>query len=361
MKQAIRNAKVYQQHTGEFLPQTILVDGERISGILAPDESLPECLHIDGTNMFLTPGLIDTFSQIGLKETGIRWEGNDGYEPLAESGSHLQVIDGVYPFDKAFKDAVAFGVTTAHIASSPESVIGAKTAVLHTHGITVDEMALNPEFGFSFSLGDIPKRAFFEQTKTPLTRMGIAQKVRLALQVLQHSGNHQKRPFFFRTHRADDIVTAVRIAEETKIPLVLVHATEFRFIKNIPYDKAFSVIAGPCFQPMERGELVHLDPSLYRTLAEQNIPFTFATDHPVSSITHLQMEACLALKAGVDEQLILNGLTRDAAKLLQIDHLTGSIEEGLYADLVLWNKHPLELTARPVQTFIKGKEVYREE
>lgn len=361
MKQAIRNANVYHHKTGEFLPQTILLDGEKIGAILGPNEALPDYPTIDGTGFFLTPGLIDTCSQIGLKETGIRWEGNDGYEPSADSGSHLQVIDGVYPFDHAFKDAIAFGVTTAHIVSAPESVIGARTAVVHTYGVTVDEMALKTKLGYSFSMGEIPKKAFFDHTKTPLTRMGIAQRIRLALQVLQHSNLLHESPIFIRAHRADDIVTAIRIAEEIKIPFVLVHATEISFIKNIPYDISFSVIAGPCFQPMERGELVNLDPSLYGTLSEQNIPFTFATDHPVSSVTHLQMEACLALKAGVSEKAILNGLTRDAAKLLQVDHLTGTIEEGLFADLVLWNKHPLELTSRPVKTFIKGKEVYRGE
>jgi imidazolonepropionase-like amidohydrolase len=355
---AITNAQVYNLESGEFSKQTVVINEGKISSILSPTEFLPECNQIDATGLYLTPGFIDTCSQIGLKEIGIRWEGNDGYEPHEENGYHLDVVDGIYPFDKAFQDAIAAGVTAAHIVSSPEAVVGAKSAVIHTYGQTVDEMILNEHLGYSFSMGDVPKRAFWEKTKSPLTRMGIAQKIRSSLQVLQNTANLQEVPIFIRSHRADDIVTAMRIAEEFGLPFILVHGTEYPMLPPQHHDH-ISAIAGPCFQPMERGELKHLDPALYQTLFEQRVPFTFATDHPVSSVGHLQMEGCLALKAGVPEKVIMNGLTKDAAKLLKIDQLTGSLQEGLFADLVLWNKHPLELTARAVRTFIKGKEVYR--
>ncbi|WP_223593880.1 amidohydrolase family protein [Neobacillus bataviensis] len=355
---AIKNANVYDHDTGDFSKQTVLIENEKINAILSPNEDFPAHHLIDATGFYLTPGLIDTCSQIGLKEIGIRWEGNDGYEPHEENGCELQVIDGIYPFDNAFKDAVASGVTAAHIVSAPESVVGAKTSVIHTSGKTVDEMLLNKNLGYSFSMGDIPKNSFWEKTKSPLTRMGIAQKIRTALKNLQSTANLQEVLIFIRAHRTDDIATAIRIADEFRLPIILVHATEYPLVTSLTKDHQLSVIAGPCFQPIERGELQHLDPSLYSALFKQEVPFTFATDHPVSSVTHLQLEAALALKAGVPEKVILNGLTRDAAKLLMIDQLTGSIQKGLFADFVLWNKHPLDLTVRAVRTFIKGKEVY---
>ncbi|QCJ44378.1 hypothetical protein FAY30_22080 [Bacillus sp. S3] len=375
-KIAIKNANVFDHDSGSFSRQTVLIEAEKIAAVLSPDEDVLVDVEIDGRGLFLTPGLIDTCSQIGLKEIGIRWEGNDGYEPYEENGSELQVIDGIYPFDQAFHDAAASGVTAAHIVSAPESVVGARTSVIHTTGKTADDMILRKNLGVSFSMGDVPKNAFWEKTKLPLTRMGIAQKIRTTLKQLQCSHDLRDMPIFIRSHRADDIATAVRIAEEFGISIILVHATEFPLVagmaaatgildaSGVPAENSrlaaqpLSVIAGPCFQPIERGELQHLDPSLYAALFEQGVPFTFATDHPVSSVTHLQLEGALALKAGVPEKVILNGLTRDAAKLLRIDQLTGSIQSGLFADLVLWNKHPLDLTARPVRTFIKGQEVY---
>ncbi|WP_316572460.1 amidohydrolase family protein [Neobacillus sp. YIM B06451] len=356
---AIINGNVYNHQTGEFSKNTVLVKDKVIASILPPDSPLPDCNIIDATNQFLTPGLIDTCSQIGLKEIGVRWEGHDGYEPNVEKGFQLEVIDGVYPFDKAFQDAISSGVTAAHVVSSPEAIVGAKTSVIHTHGLTVDEMVLKKNLGFIFSMGDVPKSAFWASTKTPLTRMGIAKKIRESLRALQIKYNLQETPIYIRAHRADDIATAFRIAGEFGFQFNLVHGTELPLVSSQPSNSISSVIAGPCFQPMERGELKNLDWTLFRSLYDRNVPFTFSTDHPVSSVTHLQLEGALALKAGVPEKIILNGLTLDAARLFKIDHLTGSLMEGLLADIVLWNKHPLDLTARTVRTFIKGKEVYR--
>lgn len=357
----IKNALVYNHRTGDFSPQEVLVQGQKIQAIIDPSEKENGSadIVIDANGCYLTPGFIDTCSQIGLKETGIRWEGNDSYELSVEQMHQLQVLDGIYPFDQAFQDAVASGVTAAHVLSSAEAVVGAKTAVLHTYGTTADDMILNKHLGYSFSMGDVPKKAHWEKFGTPLTRMGIAHQIRTALQEIQKMAGLEAAPFFIRCHRADDIATALRIAETFQINLVLVHATEMFKVLHSGSSLPYAVIGGPCFQPMERGELRHLNPALYQQLFEARISYTLATDHPVSSVKHLQLEGALALKAGVPSEAVLNQLTWNAAQLLKIDHLTGSIQEGLLADLVLWDGHPLNLTTRAVRTYIKGKEVYR--
>ncbi|WP_408008486.1 amidohydrolase family protein [Pseudalkalibacillus sp. A8] len=356
---AITNANVYNHETGKFSPQTVLVKDNKIQAVAAPAEPSQGYRVINAEGGYLTPGFIDACSQIGLKEIGVRWEGNDGYEPLEENMADLQVIDGIYPFDQAFQDAVAFGVTAAHIVSAAESIKGVKTAVIHTHGKTADEMILRNKLGYSFSMGDVPKKAFWDKTHTPLTRMGIAHQIRTSLKELQKQEHVPETPIFIRCNRTDDIATALRIAKEFNLRLILVHASEYPKIAGQLTEQDFSIIAGPCFQPIEREELRGLSPSLYRVLSEEHGQFAFTTDHPVSSVKHLQLEGALAVKAGVPEKIVLNGLTHYGARLLQIDHLTGAIKAGLFADLVIWNKHPLHLTARAVRTFIKGKEVYR--
>jgi imidazolonepropionase-like amidohydrolase len=358
---AINHAKVYDTETGEFQNKTVLINEEKIEAVFSSTEEVPSHYHlIDGTGKYLTPGLIDTCSQIGLKEKGLRWEGDDSYEPNAKSSLTFNVLDGIYPFDQAFHDAVSAGVTAAHIVSSPGSVIGAQTAVIHTTGKTVDEMVINPKLSYTFSMGDIPKATHWNRTKEPLTRMGIAHKIRKTLLELKKTEDLVNRPVFIRCHRADDIATAHRICEELSIPFILIHGTEYGQVKNPTYKKPQAIIGGPVFQPIERNELKTLSPTLYEDLMKQGIPVTFATDHPTSSTTHLQLEGSLAKKAGIADKEIINGLTKHAAELLKINHLTGSIQEGLYADLVLWNNHPLELTAKAVHTFIKGNEVYKE-
>jgi imidazolonepropionase-like amidohydrolase len=355
---AIVNANVYDHETGKFFKGSVLIEKEKIKAVTAAENGFDGCSKIDAEGCFLTPGFIDTCSQIGLKETGLRWEGDDSFEPMGEETHRLQVIDGIYPFDPSFHEAVSNGVTAAHVVSSPGSVTGARTAVIHTWGITVDQMVLRKHLGYSFSLGDIPKRTFWERTKTPLTRMGIARQIRNVLKKLKKNGNLAETSVFFRCHRADDIMTAFRIAREFDIPFHIIHGTEYAKVKDELPAGGISVIAGPCFQPMDREELRNLDYTMYRTLFDNNVPFTFATDHPTGFVRHLHLEGVLALKAGVPEKTVLNSLTSDAARLLKIDHLTGKIQRGLYADLVLWSQHPLDLTARAVRTFIKGKQVY---
>lgn len=251
-------------------------------------------------------------------------------------------------------------MTASHIVSSPESVIGAKTAVIHMYGKTVDEMILIKNLGYSFSMGDAPKKAFWDNRHSPLTRMGIALQIRAALKKITEDENIQKVPIFVRSHRVDDIETALRISKEFGLNFTIIHATEYAKISQAVKEASFSIIAGPCFQPIERSELINLNPSLYLELVNKHGKFTFATDHPVSSVNHLQLEGALALKAGVPEKEILNGLTTYAAELLRVEKLTGSIKEGLFADLVIWNDHPLQLTARVEKTFIKGQEVFSE-
>lgn len=357
-KIAITNAKVYNNETGEFSPSTVLMNDEKIEAVVHPSEKLEGYSIIEASGCYVTPGFIDTCSQIGLKEMGIRWEGHDGYEPFEKDSQHLHVIDGIYPFDHAFQKAIEGGVTASHIVSSAESVVGAKTAVIHTHGKTIDDMILIDHLGYSFSMGDVPKKSVWDKTHSPLTRMGIALQIRSTLKKLSTNVNLKEAPIFIRCHRADDMETAIRISEEFGLQVILVHATEYAKLSAEAKQAQFSVIAGPCFQPIERSELINLSPSLFLELANHDCSFTFATDHPVSSVNHLQLEGALAVKAGVSEKEILNGLTQQAAKRLKIDHLTGSIKAGLFADLVIWNDHPLQLTARVEKTFIKGQQVY---
>lgn len=351
----IENGYVMDPDSGEFIKRAIIFNSVLLESV--KESSIVKT--IDATGLYITPGLIDTCSQIGLRETGVRWEGDDSYEPQQEDPTKLSVTDGIYPFDASFKEAVAAGVTAAHILSAPESVVGAQTAVIHMSGSTVEEMLINKEVGYSFSMGDIPKKSFYEQTKTPLTRMGIAQKIRSTLKRLKKSGELEGKRVFIRCHRADDIETAIRISKEVDISITLVHATESILVEEEILKHSNHISGGPSFQSMDRLELRSLSPKLYQTLQDSNVTFGFATDHPVSSVTHLKLEASLANREGVSSEHALLSLTKNGAKVLGIEHLTGSLEPGLYADIVVWDEHPLNLTANVLHTFIRGKEVYR--
>lgn len=330
---------------------------DRYKEIIEDDD---EVEVIDGRNCYITPGFIDTCSSIGLKEVGVLWEGDDSNEPTFSEGYELSVLDGIYPFDTAFKNAQASGVTAAHVMSSPEQVIGAKTAVIHTDGVTVDEMVVKQNLGHVFSMGDIPKEAFFDRNKKPLTRMGIAQKIKEALQVLLDNGlDTDEHPIFIRCYRKDDIDTALRIGRAFNINIILVHAAAYNPEVHQKTYKTNRFIVGPCFQGILRDELRDLSPEIYKKLLGHGLNFSFGTDHPTSDVQFLRLEAILALKNGVSEQAILRSLTTGAAELLGVNEQIGELKEELLADIVIWDEHPLTFTAKPKTTFIKGKKVFQ--
>ena len=308
--------------------------------------------EIDLNGYYVTPGFIDSCSQIGLAEIGIRWEGDDSFEFT----SHLQysVIDGIYPFDAAFKKALAHGVTASHIVPSPKSLIGAKTAVIHHTHTTVDNMVIAKDSAYAFSIGQNAKSTFWATTKKPLTRMGIAKTLRDTLQRLKEE-EPSIRKIVIRAHKAVDLELISRLQAEFDFEIHIIHGTEIPLVQETTFN---TVIVGPTFRYIEHNEMMALSPKLYKQLAAQKIPFVFCTDHPVSTASHLSLEACLAVREGMSRQDALYTLTTGAATFLGIDHITGAIEEGLFADFVIWDKHPLDLDAQVIATYIKGTQVY---
>lgn len=358
LKVLIRNGFVFDTNHKAFLKKDILLEDHWIREVTDELKDQTVEISIDVNGMYVTPGLIDTCSSIGLKESGIGKEGNDSYEPYAGKGMIFHVRDGIYPFDTSFKDALEAGVTANHIMSGPESVVGAVTAVIHSTGSTFEEMCITEGGGISFSMGDVPKQAYFDVTGKPLTRMGIAAEMRRMMHMLIQSSDLKDKRIFIRCHRADDIETALRIAQEVGVSITLVHATEYPLIDERWSSQVQEIIAGPAFQPIERNELMKLHPSMYRVLHEQQKKFVFASDHPKSRASNLKLEASLAIREGVPENEALYALTKGAAELLSIDHITGTIETGKFGDLVIWDQHPMNITATVLKTFIKGTEVY---
>lgn len=369
MKRAIVNCSMLDVQTGLLHENTTIfwVDGV-IKGV-GPNIELPSDVEtIDGRNLFVTPGLINGFTQIGLEEFGMRWEGDDAYEASGPNHPNLSVIDGINPFDKAFPEARAAGITTVHVSPGPENVISGATAIIKTIGTVADEMAVQTSHGLAVSLGEFPRRAFASKHKKPLTRMGIAAMIReqlrkTSLNLANTSETHilrrvlqKKASVYVQVHRADDILTAIRLKEEFDLDLVLVHATEAGEIidllpNNIP------IMAGPFYSSSQSLETKKLHPYTAVQLHEAKIPFSLVT----SVVRNLSIEAGLTIREGLSEQEALYALTLGAARILGISDRLGSIEAGKDADFVLWAGRPLEITTPIHQTIIAGQTVYHRE
>jgi len=347
--------------------------------------------NIDGNNQencqgfYITPGLIDAHSHIGMWEEGIGAEGADGNEMSSPVTPELKAIDGINPEDIAFKEAISGGVTAVSTGPGSTNVIGGQFAVIKLWGNSVDDMVINSSSAMKCAFGENPKKYFGGEGKPPFTRMGIAATLREELnkaidydaRVVAAGDDYSKRPPYneklenllpvirkeiplkAHVHRADDIATAIRIAKEYDLNMTLDHCTEGHLIKDIVKNSGFPAIIGPTFGFKTKNEVVNKTFESCKILSDAGVKIAIMTDHPVLPQSSLIMWASYCVKEGLSEFEALKAVTLNPAEILGISNQTGMISEGMDADIVIWDKHPLDNRARVVETYIDGKSVYK--
>lgn len=361
----------------EFLDSKI----ERIGKNLANNNN---DIEIDADGMYITPGLIDAHSHIGLFNEGLRWEGEDGNEEIDPVTPNMCAVDGINPFDIAFKEALEGGVTTACTGPGSANVVGGTFATISLHGNIVDNMIIQSPSAMKCAFGENPKSVYGQKGKSPATRMGIAAILRETLvkaenyiarkEDAEYKGEHfdidpkmealipvieKEIPLKAHAHRADDICTAIRIAKEFNINLTLEHGTEAHLISDYIAQEGISVQVGPTFGSRTKPELINTSFETAKILSERGVRVSLVTDHPEIPQNSLNLCAAMAVKAGMDEFEALKAITVNPAETLNIDHMKGQLKEGLDADIVLWDGHPLDIQSKVVSVYVRGEEVYK--
>jgi len=165
-------------------------------------------------------------------------------------------------------------------------------------------------------------------------------------------------PLKAHAHRADDILTSIRIAKEFGVKLTLEHCSEGHLIAEHIAGEGLSAVVGPSFGERSKFELKNLTFETPGVLAKAGVKVAIMTDHPVVPLHYLPMCAALSVKAGMEEEEALKAITINAAEILELQDRIGSIKEGKDADVVIWDKHPFELDSNVLTTIIDGKVVY---
>ena len=379
----IRNGLIFLIENDGFTKKDIeLKDGkiERIGRNLSNDSGSEE---FDAEGMYITPGLIDAHSHIGLFNESMRWEGEDGNEEFDPVTPDVNAVDGINPFDISFREALEGGVTTASTGPGSANVIGGSFATISLYGNIVDNMVIQSPASMKCAFGENPKGVYGQKGKAPVTRMGVAAILRETLvkaenyiarkEDAQYKGEHfdidpkmeamipvieKDIPLKAHAHRADDICTAIRIAKEFNVKLTLEHCTEGHLIADYIAEEGLSAQVGPTFGSRTKVELTNKSFETAKILSERGVKVSIITDHPVIPQQSLNMCAAMAVKAGMDEFEALKAITLNPAQTLGIDHLKGQLKEGLDADIVIWDQHPLDLQAATVRVYVKGEEVF---
>lgn len=334
---------------------------------------------IDATGMYIMPGMIDAHCHIGLYEDGLNEEEGDGNEMSDPVTPQLRAIDGVNPFDNAFKEARENGVTVVVTGPGSANVLGGQFIAIKTVGKCIDEMVVKNPVAVKAAFGENPKRVYSEKDKAPETRMAIASTLREALYEAQDYKEklekdsddkpdkdlkldalvmvlEKKIPLKIHAHRADDIMTAIRIAKEFDIDYTIDHCTQGHLISEYLTDK--KVILGPLTVDRCKTELRHLSIEAPRILKESGVEFAIATDHPVIPIQYLPISAALAAREGLDEYEALKAITINPAKIIGVDNEMGSLKDGKIANIAVFDKHPLDIMAKTKYVLIDGEIVF---
>ncbi|MGI4895137.1 MAG: amidohydrolase [Janthinobacterium lividum] len=370
---------------GERESATVLVREGRIAAVGA-DVEVPDGVPVlDATGRLVLPGFVDPHTHLGVHAEGEGWHGADVNEKGEPRGARLRSWDGVDPADRGFADALSAGVTTVAILPGSANVIGAQTAALKTWGGSVEKMMLRAPIGVKSALGENPRRG---GGSAPTTRMGVAAVLRDAFAAAQRFSAGRARaltngeiidPSTDRdrdaevlarvlageivwqqhAHRADDIATAVRIAEEFGYRLVLNHVTEGHLVLDLLVEKQLPAVVGPLLTSRSKPELRNRSLRVPGLLAGAGLQIALTTDHPVVPIQFLPVSATLAVKEGLDPDEALRALTLNPARILGLDDRVGSLAPGLDADLVIWSGEPLDVMSRALDVVVAGRPVYR--
>ena len=371
---AIINGTVWDGKDNIFKGATVFVKDGKFEKVETKGKIPENYRTIDAAGKIITPGLIDVHTHLGVDEQGVGKEGKDFNETSNAVTPQIRAIDGINPVETGFQDARRAGVTTVQVMPGSANVIGGEMAVLKTMGTIVDEMVIKAPSGMKAATGENPKRIHGDKGKMPVTRMGVAALLREQLIEAQNylNGDQKTRnlgmenlakvlkkeiPMRIHAHRADDILTVLRIKREFDIDITIEHCTEGHHIADYIAKHDVRVSFGPTMTPRSKVELKDKSWSTAKALADAGVPFSLTTDHPVVGIDYLVTSAIHAIKHGITEKQALRALTLDAAKHLGVEDRVGSIEAGKDADFVIWSGNPFDLRNKAEQVFINGESV----
>ncbi|HWV75735.1 MAG TPA: amidohydrolase [Isoptericola sp.] len=363
---------------------TVLVTDGVITAV-GPDVAVPEGVRtLDAGGRWVLPGFVESHGHVGVHEEAEGWAGDDTNEKTDPVGAHLRALDAINIEEEGFRDALAGGVTSVVVKPGSANPIGGQTVAIKTWGgRTVDEQVISEAVSVKSALGENPKRVYGEQKKQPSTRLGVAAVIRQAFLDAQHyaaqrdAAEAKGEPFARdlgketlarvlagelawdqHTHRADDIATALRLADEFGYRLVVNHGTDGAAIADVLAERDVPVIFGPMLTSRSKVELRHRDIGNLARLAEAGVRVAITTDHPVVPINFLVHQASFAVKQGLDPQVALEALTVNPASFLGLDDRVGALAPGLDGDVVVWSGDPLDVGSRAEHVFVTGAEVY---
>lgn len=338
---------------------------------------------IDVQGGWVMPGLIDAHCHVGISEEKWGVVGDDCNETVNPVTPHIRAIDAVNPMDPAFHDAIMAGITSLMTGPGSANVVGGQSVFMKVQGRCIDRMVVKAPAAMKVAFGENPKMNYGEKDEQPASRMAIAGMLREELYQACCYREKKERgqippgeesfrmeswlpvlsgeiPIKAHVHRADDILTAIRIAREYGIRMTLDHCTEGHLIADEIAESGFPVIVGPDLTSRSKLEIQNMSFKTAGVLERAGVKTAIMTDHPVSLIQYLPICAGLSVKYGLSDEGALRAITIHAAQICGVEHRVGSLEPGKDADIAIFSGNPMEVFTKTKYTIVDGEIVYSE-
>ncbi len=374
----IRNALIHDAiHQEPYQGDILIKDGKLVSvgGEAAGDEEV-----LDASGLHAYPGFVDAHSHIGLDGYGGPTGGTYDFNEMNDiCCPQLRGLDSYNAMDECIPMALEEGVTTVCAGPGSANVLGGTFFAVKLYGNSVDDALINPSVAMKCAFGENPKSCY--SGKCDSARMTTAAKLR---QMLFEARDYMLRkeaagdditkqpkfdmkmealipvlkreiPLKAHAHRADDILTAIRIAKEFDLKLTLEHCTEGHLIVDQLKRANVPVAIGPTMISFAKPELMNKSWTTPGILAEAGIQVSIISDAPGTPQEYLCLCAGQAVKAGMDPFQALQAITINPARHIGIEDRVGSLEAGKDADIVLTDGDPLISDTKVKYVIVDGK------
>ncbi len=377
----IINGKIFPMEEGNIENGYVRIIGDKIAelGDMSEYQSIKGEEALDVHGAWVLPGLIEAHAHIGITEEKWGTIGDDCNEETLPVTPTLRAIDAVNPMDPAFHDAIEAGITSVMAGPGSANVVGGQFVFMKTQGRCIDNMIVRHPAAMKVAFGENPKTTYGDKDQLPSTRMGIAALLRKTLyEAVQYRADKENGklaqmdfemepwipvldreiPLKAHAHRADDILTAIRIAKEFQVDITIDHGTEAHLIADEIKASGFPVIVGTDLTSRSKLEVQNMNFKTNRILREAGVLIAITTDHPVALIQYLPLCAGLAVKHGLPMEEGLKAITINPARICRVDDRVGSLKKGKDADIAIFSGNPLEVFTKTLYTIIDGQIIY---
>ncbi|MDD3044791.1 MAG: amidohydrolase family protein [Candidatus Delongbacteria bacterium] len=402
-KQIVIRARVLYDGKKKLTEQTVIVEDGKIV------EVSKKALKADFEG-YVTPAFIDAHSHIGMFRDGepdSESEGNDISDQFMPMNDPL---NSIYFDDRAFKDAVDFGVLYSCVVPGSGNLIGGRAMIIKNWAENRKD-ALLKDYGYKMALGFNPRSTGSWKGKRPNTRMGVysmleekfdkllikKEKAELerdkklleiekkakgkdklsAKEIALEKKNINrcfelsfepeenmlleilgaKKTAKIHVHKEDDVLYLIELVKKYKLKATADHTCDV-FHKEIYEELAkakIPVVFGPLGGIGGKIELAHAYYQNAELLMKSKAEYGLMTDHPVIWTPHLRDSLKFFLINGMKDEEAISVITYKNAKILGIDDTLGTVEKGKVASLIVWDKEPLNLAAFPKMVMAEGR------